>query len=161
MSHAKLVLSHGQKSCREWYANVHGNSVLFVVIAYFVDMWCCYYVFVHQLLDNYHDLITTRVVTGLYRCHELEVYAVAKRSQLIHMLVFVYIVTIECTFVCFYSWCWRGACWCQQNHFVLYSFLILSFILESCGLYFPGVNVIVNKLFSWNLCFYEPMLFIR
>lgn len=90
LSHAKLMLSHGQKSCREWYANVHGDSVLFVVIAYFVDMWCCYYVFVHQLLDNYHDLITTRVVTGLYRCHELEVYAVAKRSQLFNVGVSLY-----------------------------------------------------------------------
>lgn len=45
---------------------VTGETVSFVIIAYFVDMWCCHHVFVHQLLDNYHDLITTRVVTGLY-----------------------------------------------------------------------------------------------
>lgn len=90
------------KRCREQYANVHGDSVLFVVIAYFVDMWCCYYVFVHQLLDNYHDLITTRVVTGLYRCHELEVYAVAKRSQLIHMLVSVCIHRNHRVYICMF-----------------------------------------------------------
>lgn len=69
---------------------VTGETVSFVIIAYFVDMWCCHHVFVHQLLDNYHDLITTRVVTGLYRCHELEVYAVAKRSQLFNVGVSLY-----------------------------------------------------------------------
>lgn len=81
---------------------VTGETVFFVIIAYFVDMWCCHHVFVHQLLDNYHDLITTRVVTGLYRCHEIEVYAVAKRSQLIHMLVSVCIHRNHRVYICMF-----------------------------------------------------------
>lgn len=88
----------------EWKCKpiVTGETVFFVIIAYFVDMWCCHHVFVHQLLDNYHDLITTRVVTGLYRCHELEVYAVAKRSQLIHMLVSVCIHRNHRVYICMF-----------------------------------------------------------
>lgn len=134
---------------------VTGETVFFVIIAYFVDMWCCHHVFVHQLLDNYHDLITTRVVTGLYRCHELEVYAVAERSQLIHMLVSVCIHRNHRVYIlCFYSWCWRGACWCQQNHFVLYSFLILVSYWNHVVYIFQG-----SMLLSTN-CFLEVFVFM-
>lgn len=61
------------------------------------------YLFInYQIHCNYHDLITTRVVTGLYRCHELEVYAVAKRSQLIHMLVSVCIHRNHRVYICMF-----------------------------------------------------------
>lgn len=92
------------------YANGQGDPVVFMQIIFTKSFLLSFPILlpcgvaIMYLYINY-QIITTmklaRVVSGHYRCHE--VYAVAERSQYICICwcQFVYVVTTECTFVCF------------------------------------------------------------